>query len=315
AGRRTAHRARVPGRMLAGVAAAVALIQAARVPVARARRSGGLLRIGRTGRARARARVGEVAFTRARTAGRAGVAGRMRADVALAVALIRAARIAVVGARGPCRTLGVRRAARRRPGAVLCRVALATRGPAGGGRRLEGVGRTRGARPGAALGHVAGSGRRAARRPSVARRVLAEVARAVALVRAARVAVIGAGRPRRALRVGRAGRARAGAVLRRVALAGRGATERAGVARRMLAGVARPVALVRAAGVTVVGAGRAGRTLGVRGARRGRPGAVLRRIALAGREPAGRRRRLERVGRTRRARAGAVLVHVAGTRR
>src|SRR5439155_1067550 len=75
AGRRTAHRARVPGRMLAGVAAAVALIQAARVPVARARRSGGLLRIGRTGRARARARVGEVAFTRARTAGRAGVAG------------------------------------------------------------------------------------------------------------------------------------------------------------------------------------------------------------------------------------------------
>src|SRR5206468_4275386 len=115
AGGRAADGTAVARRMLAGVAGTVALIQAARVAVARARRSGGLLRIGRTGRARARARVGEVAFTRARTAGRAGVAGRMRADVARAVALIRAARIAVVGARGPCRTLGVRRAARRRP--------------------------------------------------------------------------------------------------------------------------------------------------------------------------------------------------------
>src|SRR5436189_23008 len=165
----------------------------------------------------------------------------MRADVARAVALIRAARVTVVGARGPCRTLGVRRAARRRPGAVLCRVALATRGPAGGGRRLEGVRRTRGARPGAALGHVAGSGRRAARRPSVARRVPAGGARAVALVGAARVPVVVTRGPRRLLRVGRARRARPGAVLQRVALARRGATERAGVARRMLTGVARAV--------------------------------------------------------------------------
>src|SRR5207244_257946 len=127
-------------------------------------------------------------------------------------------------------------------------------------------------------------------------------------------AAVAAGGARGLLRVGRARRARPGAVLRRIALARRRATEGATVARRMLAGVARAVALVRAARVAVIGAGRAGRALGVRGARRGRRGGGLRRIALAGREPAGRRRRLERVGRTRRARAGAVLVHVAGTR-
>src|SRR5438094_4658815 len=237
----------------------------------------------------------------------------MRADVARAVALIRAARVPVVGALGPGRALGVRRAARRRPGGALCRVALATTGRASGGRRLEGVGRTRGARPGAALGHVAGSGRRAARRPSVARRVLADVARAVALVRTARVAVVGAGRPRRALRVRRAARARPRAHLRRIALAGgspaddeagqeavrgtararartrlhvvadvsRRAAHRTGVPRRVLAGVARAVALVRAARVPVVGARGSRRGLGVGRAGRAGAGAVLRRVALA----------------------------------
>src|SRR5207253_10533826 len=49
AGCRPAHRARIAGRMLAAVAAAVALVGAARVPVARARRPCRLLRVRRAG--------------------------------------------------------------------------------------------------------------------------------------------------------------------------------------------------------------------------------------------------------------------------
>src|SRR5207249_1328183 len=229
-----------------------------------------------------------------------------------------------------------------RAGAVLGDVAVAALRPADDGARLERVGGTVRTRAGAVLGHVADTGRSTAldegrqeavrragrarsracldvvagarRRPAdragVAGRVLAGVARAVALVEAARVAVARARRPGRLLGVGRAHRARAGARLAQVALAGGPAAHRPGVAGRMLAGVARAVALVEAARVAVARAGRPRGTLRIRGTGGGRAGAVLRRVALARRAAADGRRRLEGVGRADRARPGAALVHV-----
>src|SRR5207237_10682312 len=117
--------------------------------------------------------------------------------------------------------------------------------------------------------------------PGVAGGVVAGVRRPVALVRAARVAVVGAGGAGRRLGVGGTRRARAGARLLRITLARRRAAERARVARRMLAGVVRPVALIRAARVAVVGARRARRRPRVGRARVGRSRTVLRRVALA----------------------------------
>src|SRR5207253_4860959 len=68
-GCRPAHRPRVPGGVLAVVAAAVALVAAARVAVVGANRVGGALRIGRTCGARSGAELGGV-----------GVAGRDAAE-------------------------------------------------------------------------------------------------------------------------------------------------------------------------------------------------------------------------------------------
>src|SRR5205807_8722714 len=87
------------------------------------------------------------------------------------------------------------------------------------------------------------------------------------------------------------------------------------VPRRVLAGVARPVARVRAAGVAVVRARRAGGALRIRRAAGARPGAVLRRVALPPRRPTDGARRLEGVGGADRARPRAVLVDVARARR
>src|SRR5207302_7135407 len=155
---------------------------------------------------------------------------RLRAGPAPASAVLAAARVAVVGARRPGRALRIRRAVGARPRAVIIQIALARRGAAHDARRLEGVGGTHGARAGAGLVHVAEARGGAAHRPGVPGRVLAVVVTPVALVAAARVAVGGAGRPGRRLGVRRARGARAGAVLRRVALAGRSP---AGCARRL----------------------------------------------------------------------------------
>src|SRR5439155_7869406 len=131
------------------------------------------------------------------------------------------------GARRARRTLGVGRTARAVPRAVLRRVALARRGAADRARGLERVRRADGARARAALVHVTHPGRRAAHRPGVPCGMLAVVAAAVALVAAARVAVGGARRPRRTLGVRRTAGAVPRAVLRRIALARRGAADRA----------------------------------------------------------------------------------------
>src|SRR5207253_2709395 len=177
--------------------------------------------------------------------------------------------------------------------------------------------------------------------------VLARIARAIAGVRRARIAVVRAPGAGAHLGVARAGRARARAVLGGIALprggaahdearqeavrrtgtarpvaclvhvagAGRRATDRARVPRGVLAGVVRPVAGVGGARVAVVRTQGAverlvvGRT-GGSGAR-----AALRRVALAGRRPADDGRRLEAVRRARRARPVARLVHIAGAGR
>src|SRR5207302_1174919 len=141
------------------------------------------------------------------------------------------------------------------------------------------------------------------------------VARPVALVARTRVAVVGARRAARLLRVGRAAgavagaevvgvalvhggaaerarglegiagtrRAGAGARLRDVADAGRRPTDRPGVARRVLTRIARAVAQVRRADVPVVGARRAARLLRVGRAVRARAGTVLGLVAFTGR--------------------------------
>src|SRR5207244_3092532 len=114
-----------------------------------------------------------------------------------------------------------------RAGAVVGRVTLARRGAAHRARRLERVGGTDGARAGAGLVHVAEAGGGAADRPRVPRQVRRAAGRAVAHVEAARIAVVGARTPRRTLRVRRTAGARASAVIVQVALARRGAADRA----------------------------------------------------------------------------------------
>src|SRR5437870_4868707 len=170
--------------MLAGVAAAVALIHATGVPVGRARRARRRLAVGRATGARPGARLGLVAFTGGWPADRPGVPRRVLAGVARSVALIRAARVAVVRARGAGGALRIRRAAGARPGAILRRVALAARRPTDGARRLEGVGGADRARPRAVLVDVTHTRRRAADRAGVPRRVLAGVVRPVEIGRA-----------------------------------------------------------------------------------------------------------------------------------
>src|SRR5205823_882129 len=234
--------------------------------------------------------------------------------------------------------LRVRRAARPGARAHLRRVALARRRTADDEARLEHVIGTGAARPGAVLVHVARAGGRAADRPAVARRMLAGVARAVARVGRARVPVVGARGPRRLLRVGRAGRARPGAILRRVALAARrtaggrrrlegvvraraarsraelvevavarrGAADGPGVARWVLAGIARAVTGVGGADVAVIRAEGATRLLGVGRARLARQAAAaLGDVALPDRGPAGEHVRERDVGRAGAAHAGA----------
>src|SRR5439155_997462 len=159
-GRRAAHRPGVPRRVLAVVAAAVALVAAARVAVAGARRPRRTLGVrrtagavpravlrrialtrrgaahdarslqgaGRPDRARARPSPAPAPFRSRRAAHRPGVPRRVLAVVAAAVALVAAARVAVAGARRPRRTLGVRRTAGAVPRAVLRRIALTRRG-------------------------------------------------------------------------------------------------------------------------------------------------------------------------------------------
>src|SRR5205823_6447580 len=150
-----------------------------------------------------------------------GVPRRVLASVARSVALIRAARVAVVRARRAGGTLRIRRAAGARSGAVLRRVALAARRPTDGARRLEGVGGADSPRPRPLPVPVPCPGPPPSRAPRVPRRVLAGVARSVALIGAARVPVIGTRRARRCLGIRRAVRAVPRAALRRVALAAR----------------------------------------------------------------------------------------------
>src|SRR5207249_7169517 len=147
-------------------------------------------------------------------------------------------------------------------------------------------GRTAGAGTGAGLGDVAPVDRRAADCTRIARRVLARVAGAVALVHRARVAVRRAGRPERLLDVGRARGARARAGLHRVALARGRAAGGPRVARRVLAGGARAVALIHGARVAVVGAGGAARLEDVGGAGRAGAGAGLGDVAPVDRRAA-----------------------------
>src|SRR5439155_1371438 len=157
-----------------------------------------------------------------------------------------------------------------RPRAELGRIALAGGGAAQGRGGEEGVGGTGGARAVAGLGHVAVPGRRPAHHPRVARGVLAGDVRAVARVGRARVAVVGAGRAARLLRVRRAVGAVAGTALRHVTLAADGATHDArGLEAVGGTAVAGAVAgLGDVAGARRGSADRAGRALAIGPARR-----------------------------------------------
>src|SRR5207244_1957383 len=217
-------------------------------------------------------------------------------------------------ARRPARLLGVGRAAGAVPGAEVVEVALAGRGPARCGRGQERVVRTRGAAPRAGLGDVAHARRRATRRPGVAGRMLTQVAHPVAGVGRADVAVVGARRTVRLLRVARTVRAGARAVLGDVALARRRA---AGEGRR-LEGVARTRAAAPGAGLGDVAAAARGGTAGgprvggVVDAERAPDGAVteIRRadVAVVGARGAG---WLHLVSRARAARTGTSFRQIA----
>src|SRR5439155_3745685 len=127
--------------------------------------------------------------------------------------------------------------------------------------------RTGGTGPRAGLRDVARPRRRPAHRARVARRVLARIAAAVALIERARIAVVGAHGPTRLLRIRRTRGTRARAGLRQVAHARRRAAHGAG-------------------GLEDIG-----------GTGRSAPGAELRRVADPGRGAALGRRGLEGIGR------------------
>src|SRR5205823_2099397 len=235
---------------------------------------------------RSRTGLCHVALARRRPAHGAPVAGWMLAAGVGAVAGIRGAGVAVVRARRT-RVPGRMRARRARAAAHVGGAGIAVV-RTGRAVRLENVAGTGGAASGAALGNVTFASGRSTHGARVARRVLAGVVGAVALVEGARVAVRGAGRPTRLLDVGGAGGARARAGLGEVTLRRRRAADRARVAHRVLAVDARAVALVQGAGVAVVGTGRPARlprTVG--GTRRARAGAGLGEIAFAGGGAAG----------------------------
>src|SRR5207302_10686703 len=148
----------------------------------------------RTGRARAGTELGVVAFVGRRAARRAGVARGMHAcrGAGGAVAEIRRAGVAVIGARRARRLDGSRRTGGAVARTGLLKVALVRRRATHERGRLEGVVGTRAAATGTRLGDIApAASRRPARRSRDARRVLADAARAVAEVRRADVAVVG----------------------------------------------------------------------------------------------------------------------------
>src|SRR5207245_4163416 len=116
------------------------------------------LRIRRPGGTGPRAGLRDVARPGRWAAHRARVARRVLARIAAAVALIERARIAVVGARGPTRLLGVRGTRGTRARAGLRQVARAGRRAAHGAGGLERIGGTGRARPVAGLGHVTDTG-------------------------------------------------------------------------------------------------------------------------------------------------------------
>src|SRR5207253_1901434 len=265
------------------------------------------------------------------------------------VADVDGAGIAVVAARGPARQLRIGRAGGAGAVAALRRVALIHRRPtlgaqgrhtvrwavgtrpvaglghvagargraAHGADRLLGLGRAGRARAVAALGRIAGPRRRPAHRARVARRVLAGIGAAVALIERARIAVVGARGPTRLLRIRRTRGTRARAGLRQVAHAGRRAAHGAGG----LEGIERTRRARPVAGLgDVADAGRgathgARRRLRIGRTGRSAPGAELRRVADAGRGPALHRRGLEGIGGAVVGGAVAALRRVAGARR
>src|SRR5207245_759939 len=167
--------------------------------------------------------VGIAHVARAVAADRPGVARRVLARVARAVAVVGRAGVAVIRAGRARRLLRVGRAARPGDaGAHLGLVALARRRAADDRARRRGRRRAGGAGAGAVLRGVAHVARaRVAGRARVARGVLAVIVGPVALVERAGVAVVGARREGRRLRIRRARRARhAGAELLHVARAG-----------------------------------------------------------------------------------------------
>src|SRR5207253_1121191 len=176
--------------------------------------------------------------------------------------------------------------------AALGLVAFACRRTADGARGREAIGRARRARARARLGHVARAGGRPADRPGVPRRVLAGVAAAVTRVGGARVAVVGAGRAARLLRVGGTARAAARAVLREIALVRRGPAydQRGGEAVGRAVVRDAVAALGHVADVRRRTADGAGRRLRVGRAGGARPGAGLLRVAGAARGAADRAR-------------------------
>src|SRR5436309_2653146 len=219
-----------------------------------------------------------------------------------AVAGIRGAGVAVVRARRT-RVPGRMRARRARAAAHVGGAGIAVV-RTGRAVRLENVAGTGGAASGAALGNVTFASGRATHGARVARRVLAGVADAVALVERAGVGVRRAGGPVRLLGVGRAARARPVAALGHVAFAPDRAADGARIARRVLADGAGAVALVQGAGVAIVRAGRARVPRGVLAGRG--PDRAIAHVGGAGVAVirAHRAGRLHGVGRTGRAEAG-----------
>src|SRR5206468_3540689 len=225
-----------------------------------------------------------IAVVGRRPAHRARMSRRVLAVVAAAITLVAAAGVPVAGAGPAARLLRVRRAVGPGPGTVLGEVALAGGGAADDARGLEAVRGTRGARAVAGLGHVAVARGRPAHRTGIPRGVLAVVPAAVAGVDRARVPVIGAGGVRGLLRVDRAVGAVPGTVLGEVALAiGRAADDARELEVVGGTAVAGAVAgLDRVAGTSRGAADRAGRALGIRGARRAGARAGLGDVAVPG---------------------------------
>src|SRR5439155_1531944 len=175
-----------------------------------------------------------------------------------AITLIAGAEVAIIGTGCPGHLEAVSRAEGTGARASLGHIAGAGHGATERAGQLEAVGRAGGVRAIAGRGHTAGARRGATECAGVAGWMLAGGRGAITLVQRADVAISGTGCPGRLEAVRRTGGTCPAAGRGHLADVRCGATERAGVAGRMLADRTGTITLIERADVAIIRTDRAG---------------------------------------------------------